>query len=46
MQFEEEELHEQIAHSQEIIEKLTDVEEELKERYIFLLPIVLNSRFF
>lgn len=32
MQFEEEELHEQVAHSQEIIEKLTDVEEELKKR--------------
>jgi len=32
MQLEEEELHEQIGHSQEIIEKLTDVESELKER--------------
>ena len=32
LQFEEEELHEQIGHSQEIIEKLTDNEEELKER--------------
>ena len=32
LQFEEEELHDQIGHSQEIIEKLTDVEEELKER--------------
>lgn len=29
---EEEELHEQVAHSQEIIEKLTDVEDELKEQ--------------
>ena len=32
MQMEEEELHEQIGHSQEIIEKLSDVESELKER--------------
>ena len=29
---EQEELHEQIGHSQEIIEKLSDVEEELKEQ--------------
>lgn len=32
LQQEEEELHEQVAHSQEIIEKLTDVEDELKEQ--------------
>ena len=34
LQMEAEELHDQIEHSQEIIEKLTEVEENLKQSFV------------